>query len=193
MRSDRKSESFGQDNTQWNPWSGESFTETIGDHMSKLTEKVALVTGGSRGIGAAIAKRLAKDGASVAITYAKDVSAASAVVKAIERNGGKALAIQADAADVEAVKSAVEKTVATFGRLDVLVNNAGTAIPKTFEETTLEEINRVIDINVRGVLATTQAALKHMKSGGRIISIGSAVGERVMVPGLCPTRPRRGL
>jgi 3-oxoacyl-[acyl-carrier protein] reductase len=128
--------------------------------MSNLTEKVALVTGGSRGIGAAIAKRLAKEGASVAITYAKDAGAASAVVKAIERSGGKAIAIQADAADVEAVKSAVEKTVATLGRLDVLVNNAGTAIPKTFEETTLEEMNRVIDINVRGILATTQAALK---------------------------------
>src|ERR1700736_5569291 len=160
--------------------------------MSKLTEKVALVTGGSRGIGAAIAKRLAKDGASVAITYAKDVSAASAVVKAIEHNGGKAGAIQADAADVEAVKSAVEKTVATFGRLDVLVNNAGTAIPKTFEETTLEEMNRVIDINVRGILATTQAALKHMKSGGRIIMIGSAVGERVQGPGLVAYAATKG-
>ena len=127
--------------------------------MLALTEKVALVTGGSRGIGAAIAKRLAKDGASVAITYAKDDKAASAVIKAIERDGGKAVAIQADAADVEAVKSAVEKTVTTFGRLDVLVNSAGTAIPKPFEETTLEEMDRVIDINLRGVLATTQAAL----------------------------------
>src|SRR3977135_4352678 len=147
-----------------------------------LAGKVALVTGGSRGIGAAIAKRLAADGAAVAITYVKDAGAASAVVKAIELDGGKALAIQADAADVEAVKAAVEKTVATFGRLDVLVNNAGTAIPKTFEETTLEEMDRVININVRGVFATTQAALKHMNDGGRIIMIGSAVGERVQGP-----------
>src|SRR5258708_19817375 len=105
--------------------------------MSKLSGKVALVTGGSRGIGAAIAKRLAKDGASVAITYVKDASAASAVVKAIERDGGKALAIQANAADAKAGKEAVEKTVATFRRLDVLVNNAATAIPKTFHHTTL--------------------------------------------------------
>jgi 3-oxoacyl-[acyl-carrier protein] reductase len=160
--------------------------------MSKLTQKVALVTGGSRGIGAAIAKRLAADGANVAITYAKDASAASAVVKAIERAGGKAVAIQADATDVEAVKRAVEKTVETFGRLDVLVNNAGTAIPKTFEETTLEEMDRVIDINIRGVFVATQAALKHIKSGGRIIMIGSSVGERVLVPGLVPYAATKG-
>ena len=160
--------------------------------MSTLTEKVALVTGGSRGIGAAIAKRLAKNGASVAITYAKDDKAASAVVKAIERLGGKAIAIQADAADAKAVKSAVEKTVATFGRLDVLVNNAGTAIPKTFEETTIEEMDRVIDINVRGVFVATQAALKHMNLGGRIIMIGSSVGERVLVPGLVAYSATKG-
>jgi 3-oxoacyl-[acyl-carrier protein] reductase len=121
--------------------------------MTNLNGKVALITGGSRGIGAAIAKRLAADGANVAITYAKDGSAASAVAKAIESNGGKAIAIQADATDAKAVKAAVDKTVATFGRLDVLVNNAGTAIPKTFEETTLEEMDRVIDINIRGVFA----------------------------------------
>ena len=157
-----------------------------------LTGKVALVTGGSRGIGAAIAKRLAADGATVAITYAKDAGAASAVVKAIEQAGGEAIAIQADAADVEAVKGAVERTVATFRRLDVLVNNAGTAIPKTFEETTLEEMNRVIDINVRGTLAATQAALKHMKSGGRIITTGSAIGERVSTPGLVAYAATKG-
>src|SRR2546425_9378920 len=110
--------------------------------MSKLNEKVALITGGSRGIGAAIAKRLAANGARVAITYAKEASAASAVVKAIELRGGKAVAIQGDAADANAVKDPVEKVIATFGRLDVLVNNAGTAIPKTFEETTLEEMDR---------------------------------------------------
>jgi 3-oxoacyl-[acyl-carrier protein] reductase len=160
--------------------------------MNKLTNKVALVTGGSRGIGAAIAKRLAADGATVAITYSKDASAASAVVKAIKLDGGEAIAIQADAADVEAVKRAVEKTVVTFGRLDVLVNNAGTAIPKTFEETTLEEMDRVIQINLRGTLVATHAALKHMKSGGRIIMTGSAVGERVAAPGLVAYAATKG-
>jgi 3-oxoacyl-[acyl-carrier protein] reductase len=158
----------------------------------ELAGKVALVTGGSRGIGAAIVKRLAAEGASVALTYSKGADAAASVVEAIEHDGGKAIAIQADAANVEAVKSAVEKTVATFGRLDVLVNNAGTAIPKPFEEATLEEMNRVIDINIRGVYVATQAALKHMKSGGRIISIGSAVGERVGAPGLVPYAGTKG-
>ena len=158
----------------------------------KLEGKVALVTGGSRGIGAAIAKRLAADGASVAITYSKGADAAASVVKAIESNDGKAIAIQADAANVKAVMSAVEETVAAFGQLDVLVNNAGTAIPKTFEETSLEEMDRVIDINLRGVLVTTQAALKHLKDGGRIIMIGSAVGERVLTPGLVPYSATKG-
>src|SRR2546426_4960951 len=158
----------------------------------KLAGKVAIVTGGSRGIGAAIAKRLAADGAKVAITYTKGADAAGAVVKEIERTGAKAIAIQADAADANAVKAAVEKTFATFGRLDVLVNNAGTAIPKPFEEATLEEMDRVLDINVRGVFVATQAALKHMKSGGRVIMIGSAVGERVAAPGLVPYAGTKG-
>ena len=160
--------------------------------MSNLTNKAVLVTGGSRGIGAAIAKRLAADGANVAITYTKGADAAASVVKEIERGGRKAIAIQADAADAKAVKAAVEKTVATFGRLDVLVNNAGTAIPKPFEEATLEEMDRVIDINVRGVFVATQAALKHMKDGGRIIMIGSCVGERMMTPGLVPYSATKG-
>ena len=161
--------------------------------MSKTLEgKIALITGGSRGIGAAIAKRLAADGANVAITYTKGVDAAATVVKGIERAGGRAIAIQADAADADATKAAVEQTVAAFGQLDVLVNNAGTAIPKSFEETTLEELDRLIDVNVRGTLVATQAALKHMKNGGRIIMIGSSVGERVMVPGLVPYSATKG-
>src|SRR5580704_6603644 len=177
------------------PWASNKFWLMPDEHMvnsrrgtmsKKLEGKVALITGGSRGIGAAIAKRLAVDGAKIAITYTKGADAAVAVVKAIERAGGKAIAIQADAADADAGKAAVEKTFATFGRLDVLVNNAGTAIPKPFEEATLEEMDRVLDINVRGVYVATQAALKHMKSGGRVIMIGSAVGERVAAPGLVP-------
>jgi 3-oxoacyl-[acyl-carrier protein] reductase len=160
--------------------------------MNKLEGKIALITGGSRGIGAAIAKRLAADGANVAITYTKGADAAASVVTEIEHASRKAIAIQADAADAKAVKAAVEQTVATFGRLDVLVNNAGTAIPKTFEETTLEEMDRVIDINVRGTFVATQAALKHMKDGGRIIMIGSSVGERMMTPGLVPYSATKG-
>jgi 3-oxoacyl-[acyl-carrier protein] reductase len=160
--------------------------------MSKLTNRVALVTGGSRGIGAAIAKRLAADGANVAITYTKGADAAASVVKEIERNGAKAIAIQADATDAAAVEAAVEKTVATLGQLDVLVNNAGTAIPKKFEQTTLEEIDHIFSLNVRGALVATQAALKHMKNGGRIIMIGSCVGERAMTPGLVPYSATKG-
>ena len=160
--------------------------------MSKLTNKVALVTGGSRGIGASIARRLAADGAHVAITYTRGADSAASVVREIESTGGKAVAIQADAADAAAVTAAVEKTVAAFGGIDVLVNNAGIAIPKTFEEATLEEMDRVLDINVRGVFAATKAALKHMRKGGRIITIGSCVGERMMTPGLVPYSATKG-
>jgi len=157
-----------------------------------LNGKAALVTGGSRGIGAAIAKRLAADGARVAITYARDGNSASAVVRAIEAAGGKALAIKADAVDSKAILSAVEETVETFGQLDILVNNAGTAIPKPFEETTLDEIDHMINLNLRGTLIATQAALKHMKSGSRIIMIGSCVGERAVTPGLVAYSATKG-
>ena len=160
--------------------------------MGNLTGKTALVTGGSRGIGAGIAKRLAADGADVAITYTKGMEAAASVVDEIERAGRKAMAIQADAADAAAVTAAIERTVATYGRLDVLVNNAGTAIPKPFDETTIEELDRVIDINLRGTMIATLAALKHMQEGGRIIMIGSCVGERMMTPGLAAYAATKG-
>jgi 3-oxoacyl-[acyl-carrier protein] reductase len=104
----------------------------------------------------------------------------------------KAIAIQADATDAKAVVAAIEKTVATFGGLDVLVNNAGTAIPKPFEDAPLEELDRVIDINLRCVLIATQAALKHIKAGGRIINIGSCVGERMLAPGLAVYSATKG-
>jgi 3-oxoacyl-[acyl-carrier protein] reductase len=160
--------------------------------MTNLTDKVALVTGGSRGIGAAIAKRLATDGACVAITYAQDSAAAARVVKEIETKGGRATAIRANAADAAAVTVAVERTVSTFGRLDVLVNNAGTVISKPFEMTTLEEMDRVVAINLRGVLVASHAALKHLRKGGRIIMIGSCAGERVGAPNLVTYAATKG-
>jgi 3-oxoacyl-[acyl-carrier protein] reductase len=160
--------------------------------MADLTNKVALVTGGSRGIGAGIAKRLAADGARVAITYTRGAEAAASVVQEIERSTGKAVAIQADATDAKAVVGAVEQTVATYGRLDVFVNNAGTAIPKPFLETTLEELDRMIELNFRGALIATQAALRQMEDGGRIIMIGSCVGERMMTPGLVAYAATKG-
>jgi 3-oxoacyl-[acyl-carrier protein] reductase len=160
--------------------------------MSKLSGKVALVTGASRGIGAAIAKRLAGDGADVAITYTKGADAAAAVVKDIEKLGRKAVAIQADAVDAAAVKAAVDKTVSTLGRLDVLVNNAGTAIPSKFEDASLDDLDRMININIRGMLLATHAALKHIQKNGRIINIGSCVGERMMTPGLAAYSATKG-
>ena len=159
--------------------------------MPNLSNKAALVTGGSRGIGAAIAKRLAADGASVAITYVRGEDAAAEVVRTIKGFGGQAIAIQADGSDAKALMAAVEATVAAYGRLDVLVNNAGTAIPKPFEDTSLEEMNYVVDLNLRGVLVATQAALRHLRDGGRIITIGSCAGERAGMPGMavyCATK-----
>jgi 3-oxoacyl-[acyl-carrier protein] reductase len=159
---------------------------------SPLANKVALVTGASRGIGAAVAKRLAADGAHVVITYAKDAKSAAEVVAAVEAQGVKALALQADGANPAAIKAAVAKAVETFGHIDILVNNAGTAIPKPFEAATLDELEHILNLNVRGVFVATQEALKHMPEGGRIISIGSCVGERTMTPGLAAYAATKG-
>ncbi|BAY15615.1 short-chain dehydrogenase/reductase SDR [Anabaenopsis circularis NIES-21] len=138
-----------------------------------LIDKVALVTGGSRGIGAAIAKRLAQEGAVVAFTYTSSSQKAEDLAQAIQATGGQALAIRADSADVEAVKNAIAQTVKTFGRLDILVNNAGVAALAPIDQFSLDEFDRLIAVNIKGVFVATQEALRHMGKGGRIIMIGS--------------------
>jgi len=150
---------------------------------TKLTGKVALVTGGSRGIGAAIAKRLAADGAVVAITYSSGEQKAAEVVSAIEAAGGRALAIKADSANAEAVKSAVTQTVKALGRLDVLVNNAGIAVIAPLEQFSLDDFDRLVAVNVRAVFVATQEAARHMTDGGRIITIGSVNADRMPFAG----------
>jgi 3-oxoacyl-[acyl-carrier protein] reductase len=155
----------------------------MGTEIKKLTGKVALVTGGSRGIGAAIAKRLAEDGANVAITFTSAPQKANEVVRAIESAGGKALAVQADSANAEAVKNAVATTVKTFGRLDILVNNAGMATLAPIEEFKLEDFDRILAVNVRGVFLATQEAVRHMGDGGRVITIGSVNSDSMPFAG----------
>ncbi len=130
-----------------------------------LLGKVAFVTGGSRGIGAAIAKRLAEDGAAVAITYASARQKAEDVVSAIEADGGRGLGIAADSADAEAVKSAISKTVETLGRLDVLVNSAGIAMVAPIEEFSLADFDRMVAVNIRGAFVAVQEASRHMGEG----------------------------
>jgi NAD(P)-dependent dehydrogenase (short-subunit alcohol dehydrogenase family) len=152
--------------------------------MSNLADKAALVTGGSRGIGAAIAKHLARGGADVAITYSASPDKANSVVAEIHSMGRRALAINADSADSAAVVAAVEQTAAKFGRLDILVNNAGIFVPGQFEEATLSDIDRLWAVNVRAPIVACQAASKHLPEGGRIINIGSCLGERVLGRGL---------
>lgn len=148
--------------------------------MSKtLTDKVALVTGASRGIGAAIAKRLAEDGAAVALTYASSPHKAEEVVHAIESADGRALAIRADSADPEAVKNAVAETVKVFGRLDILVNNAGVVVVTPIDQFSTDDFDRLIAVNIKGVFVATQEAVRHMSEGGRIIMIGSVNSDLV--------------
>ena len=142
----------------------------------RLAGKRALVTGAARGIGAAIALKLAEDGADVAITYEKSAEKAEALAAEIRALGRKAVAIQADAASPEAAKTAVEQTVADLGGLDILVNNAGVLIAGAFSGQSLEEIDLQLNVNVRGVFVTTQVALKHIPNGGRVINIGSNAG-----------------
>jgi 3-oxoacyl-[acyl-carrier protein] reductase len=152
--------------------------------MSDLQGKVALVTGASRGIGAAIAQRLARDGADVAITFSSSPQKADEVVRGVESLGRRAIAIQADSADAAAVKSAVAKTVKELGRLDVLVNNAGIVLFGPLEEVSLDDFDRIVAVNVRAVFVAAQEASKHMGAGGRIITIGSVNADRVPVTGL---------
>jgi 3-oxoacyl-[acyl-carrier protein] reductase len=150
----------------------------------RLAGKRALVTGAARGIGAAIALKLAEDGADVAITYEKSAAKAEALVADLRAMGRKAIAIQADAASIEAAKAAVEQTVADLGGLDILVNNAGVLFAGDFSEQPLEQIDLQLNVNVRGVFLITQAALRHIPNGGRIISIGSNAGLSVPFVGI---------
>jgi 3-oxoacyl-[acyl-carrier protein] reductase len=149
----------------------------------RLADKVALVTGGSRGIGAAIARRLAADGAAVALTYSASPGQAEEVVHAIEAAGGRARAIRADATDAERVRASVSETVAAFGALDILVNNAGVAVVAPIEELSLEDFDRMLAVNVRGLFVATQEAARHMREGGRIVHIGSCNSARVTFAG----------
>jgi 3-oxoacyl-[acyl-carrier protein] reductase len=148
-----------------------------------LTKKRALVTGGSRGIGAAIVQRLARDGADVALTFSSSPDKANDVARAAQASGVRAVAIQADSANADAVVGAVERTVADLGGIDILVNNAGIGIFGSVTEMKLADFDRTFAINVRAVFAATQAAAKHMKEGGRIINIGSCNAERMPFQG----------
>jgi 3-oxoacyl-[acyl-carrier protein] reductase len=147
--------------------------------MNSLQHKRALVTGGSRGIGSAIVQRLAQEGADVALTYTSSPDQANQTVQAAKVLGVRALAIQADSADASAVVAAVDRTVAELGGIDILVNNAGVLVIAPVDDLTLADFDRTFAINVRAVFVATQAAVKHMKAGGRIINIGSTNAERM--------------
>ncbi|WP_233965760.1 3-oxoacyl-ACP reductase family protein [Pectobacterium polaris] len=152
--------------------------------MTELAGKKALVTGASRGIGAAIALELAEKGADVAITYQNSEARALDVVRAIEAKGRRAFAIKADSADAEAVVRSVNEAAGALGGLDILVNNAGIARGGMLSQLSLADIDDTLNVNVRAVLLASQAAIPHLGQGGRIISIGSSVAERVPMPGM---------
>ena len=148
-----------------------------------LSGKSALVTGGSRGIGAATVRRLAADGAAVAFTYAASDEKAVALVAAIEADGGKSLAIKADSADPKALQRAVTDTVRRFGGLDILVNNAGILLRGPVDTFSLADFDRMFAVNVRAIFVAVQSAAAHMGEGGRIVTIGSVAAERSGFPG----------
>lgn len=148
-----------------------------------LNGKVALVTGGSRGIGAATVLRLAREGADVAVTYVRGKEAAEEVVRAVEALGRSAVALRADSADAEEAAGAVRRTAEALGGLDVLVNNAGVGALGPLDELSLVDVDRVLAVNVRGVFLASQAAATRMGAGGRIITIGSCMTQRVPGPG----------
>ncbi|GGI54735.1 3-oxoacyl-ACP reductase family protein [Oxalicibacterium solurbis] len=148
-----------------------------------LAGKVAFIQGGSRGIGAAIARRLARDGAAVALTYMSSPDKAQQVVKEIVDAGGRALAIQADSSTPDAIRTAIDQAAATFGRIDILVNNAGVLALGAVDELTMEDFDRTIAVNVRSVFVGVQQAVRHMGDGGRIITIGSTNADRMPFAG----------
>jgi 3-oxoacyl-[acyl-carrier protein] reductase len=151
-----------------------------------LLGKVAFIQGGSRGIGAAIAKRLAADGAAVAITYISATDKAQAVVSEIEAAGGRAIALKADSADAAALTAAIRTAVETMGRLDILVNNAAVLTVAPLDQFSLDDVDRTLAVNVRSVFVATQEAARHMTDGGRIINIGSTNADRMPFAGGAP-------
>jgi 3-oxoacyl-[acyl-carrier protein] reductase len=157
-------------------------TATAGN-ARPLAGKFAFIQGGSRGIGAATALRLARDGATVALTYVRSADQANQVVADIEAAGGKALAIQADSADAGQLVAAIRQAASTFGRIDILVNNAGVLAVAPLDVFTLEDFDRTLAINVRSVFVATQEAVRHMGENGRVINIGSTNADRMPFEG----------
>lgn len=151
--------------------------------IQTLQGKIAFIQGGSRGIGAAIVKRLAREGAAVAFTYVSSAERANALASEVTAAGGKALALKADSADAVAVQQAIRAAVEHFGGLDILVNNAGVLAWGSTEELTLDQLDHTLAVNVRSVFVASQEAAKHMVDGGRIINIGSTNADRIPVAG----------
>jgi 3-oxoacyl-[acyl-carrier protein] reductase len=150
---------------------------------STLNGKVAFVTGGGRGIGASIVRRLARDGAAVAFTYKGSAAIANDLAESITREGGRAIALQADAGDAAALTRAVDDAAAALGKIDILVNNAGVLLMGTVDTFSLEDFDKTLEVNVRGVFVAIKAVLPHMGNGGRIVNIGSCNAERMPFAG----------